>query len=270
MDKSPNESIRLPQAPEAIPAGDPRVTEVTKQIEAYHRQIPLGLRSLPDAQERCLQYLFEAEQAMTPPVVRPQLIQSRLLLTRIHSELARATMTQTAFVLIATVLYACAGVLAVLFHLGAVGGAPTAEELNKQLFLGVPRPVLLWALIGTFTSMLLRCLHSPFADRTEALRWMLFRPVVGVVMGVVMYLMVIAGLLVLAGTREARTPELLWIIAFVGSFSDTLSINPLQRLLGRFRPVDWSVRRRPAEDVAGVVGVVGPRPGQRDGGARVT
>ncbi len=53
-------------------------------------------------------------------------------------------------------------------------------------------------------------------------------------MGVLTYLMVIAGLIVFAGTANTQTPELIWIIAFIGSFSDNLSINLLQKLLGRF------------------------------------
>src|SRR4029077_18040589 len=36
-----------------------------------------------------------------------------------------------------------------------------------------------------------------------------------------------------AGGANPKSPELLWVIAFVGSFSDTLSINLLQRVLGQ-------------------------------------
>jgi hypothetical protein len=57
MEKTPSDPSRLPHSAEIIPPGDPRVTEVTKQIEAYYRQIPVELRSLPELQERCLQYL---------------------------------------------------------------------------------------------------------------------------------------------------------------------------------------------------------------------
>ncbi len=57
-------------------------------------------------------------------------------------------------------------------------------------------------------------------------------------MGVLTYLMLKAGLLVFTGQGTAQAPELLWVIAFVGSFSDTLSINLLQRLLGRFEPIN--------------------------------
>ena len=88
--------------------------------------------------------------------------------------------------------------------------------------------------------MLLRAGHFPFADRTEAIRWLLFRPIVGIVMGVLTYLMVIAGLIVFAGKADLQTPELIWVIAFGGSFSDTLSVTLLQKLLGRFEPVESS------------------------------
>jgi hypothetical protein len=62
-------------------------------------------------------------------------------------------------------------------------------------------------------------------------------PIVGVVMGVLTYLMVVTGLLVFAGSVSPKSPELLQVLAFVGSFSDTLSINLLQRILGQFQTI---------------------------------
>jgi hypothetical protein len=62
----------------------------------------------------------------------------------------------------------------------------------------------------------------------------MFRPIVGIVMGTLTYMMVVAGLLVFAQEAQPKTPELLWVVAFIGSFSDTLSIKLLQRVLGRF------------------------------------
>ena len=86
--------------------------------------------------------------------------------------------------------------------------------------------------------MLLRAGQLPFANQWDAFRWLMFRPIVGVVMGILTYLMVTAGLIVFAGSSQTRTPELLWVIAFVGSFSDTLSITLLQKMVGRFKPVE--------------------------------
>jgi hypothetical protein len=173
--------------------------------------------------------------------------------------------TRTAFLVLAGVIYAAGAALGLLLQFGALGSSLTAHELNQQLILGVPRPILLWAIIGTFAGMLMRAGHFPFADRGEALRWMLLRPVVGVVTGVLMYLAVIAGLLVFVGASEPQTPELLWIIAFAGGFSDTLSVGLLQKLLGRFRPVDLSLRRRPAEESSSVVSLAALRMSHRDG-----
>lgn len=59
-------------------------------------------------------------------------------------------------------------------------------------------------------------------------------------MGVLTYLMVVTGLIIFAGNTKTSTPELIWVIAFVGSFSDTLSINLLQKILGQFSPVENS------------------------------
>ena len=67
-------------------------------------------------------------------------------------------------------------------------------------------------------------------------------------MGVLTYLMVTAGLIVFAGTANTQTPELLWIIAFVGSFSDNLSINLLQKILGKFVVENDKIRKDVVEN----------------------
>ena len=49
-------------------------------------------------------------------------------------------------------------------------------------------PIIIWntsicidlVLIGSFTSVVLRAGQTPFVDFDEAIRWMLFRPIVGV------------------------------------------------------------------------------------------
>lgn len=55
-------------------------------------------------------------------------------------------------------------------------------------------------------------------------------------MGALIYLMLTTGLIVFAGSSRTQTPELIWIIAFIGSFSDTISTNLLQKIIGTITP----------------------------------
>ena len=74
--------------------------------------------------------------------------------------------------------------------------------LNAQLLFGIPQPVLIWAAIGSFTSMLLRAGQTPFEDPSEVIIWIFSRPLVGVVMGALTYLLVTTGLIVFVGSAQ--------------------------------------------------------------------
>jgi len=162
------------------------------------------------------------------------MIDARLDIARIEIEIRRSQSSKTSFIVVATIVYIFAIAVAGFISAGIITTGVEAKVLNSELIMGIPLPIWIWGVIGSLTSMLFRAGYFPFTDRSEALRWLLFRPIVGVVMGVLTYLMVTAGLIVFAGNANTQTPELLWIIAFVGSFSDNLSINLLQTVLGKF------------------------------------
>jgi hypothetical protein len=119
-------------------------------------------------------------------------------------------------------------------------------SFEATTFMGIPAAVWLWALIGTLTSMLLRAGAKPFADRVEAKRWLVYRPVVGVVMGVMIYLLLQAGLIVFTDQGQTQTEELVWVVAFFGGFSDSFSVNLLNRILGAGEEQAATRDRQPA------------------------
>ena len=156
--------------------------------------------------------------------------------TRLQIEMTRTESAKTSFLVVVMMVYIFSALAGTAVTFDLVDLSSPASQLNQQLVMGIPKPVWVWAIIGSFTSMLLRAGSFPFSNRIEAIRWLLFRPVVGVVMGVMTYLMLTAWLIVFAGSSTTQTPELIWVIAFVGSFSDTLSVNLLQKVIGRFEP----------------------------------
>jgi hypothetical protein len=210
------------------------------EIEKLNDRIVRELQSSPTAQRSSLDALSLAaneleERSEGPGLTLFDLLAVRRRLSLVDIELARASTRRFSTKVVAMLIYAVAVGTAILVWTGVLNVDEGSAALNEELFLGVPTPVWIWAAIGSFTSMLLRAGQSSFKDKSEAIRWMIYRPVVGLVMGVLIYLMLVAGLIVFAGSPDTQAPELIWVVAFVGSFSDTISVDLLQRLLGRFK-----------------------------------
>lgn len=244
--------VRIDFNPEKLNESDvQRAQGLRSMLDDYYMQIPDQLRDLPGAQERCLELLSAAEQCLTPPIFRANIINARLALTKIDIEIRRSKSAKSSFGIVVFIVYLFAVMVFVGMQSGILSVNIDGKTMNSQLVMGIPLPIVVWSIIGSLTSMLIRAGNFPFADRTEAMRWLFFRPIVGLVMGVLTYLMVVAGLIVFAGNANPQTPELLWVIAFVGSFSDTLSINLLEKLLGKFEAAKFT---RKSDEKSGAAG----------------
>jgi len=245
-----NEQVVLPQAPEeeALGREDKVLRLLEAQTDSLWREIPRLFPGSPKTQKRCLEYLLEADSILgyaSPS--RADIIECRLALTKIRIEWSRVRGSRKASTIVLLIVYTFVALGFAAFRSGLLTSGGTAADLNRQLVMGVPLPVLIWATIGAFTSMLLRAEEFPFVDLFVALRWFLFRPIVGIVMGVLTYLLVTAGLVVFSGSAQTQVPELIWVIAFVGGFSDILSRSLLQGILGQFKPVEASAGSKEQE-----------------------
>ncbi len=208
---------------------------IHQRIGQLWQEVPRRLRHFPESQARCLDHLSAAETALLPTTLtRERIIDARRAIATIDIELQRQRTSFVSLVIVACVVYLFVAAMAGFYATTDLFADQSAEAFNAIRFGGIPLPVLLWAVVGSLTSMLFRAGSYPFGTFLEALRWLIFRPLVGVVMGVLTYLMVKAGLIVFAADGETRAPELIWVIAFIGAFSDTLSVRLMQRLLGRF------------------------------------
>src|SRR5262249_39555443 len=83
-------------------------------------------------------------------------------------------------------------------------GDDPLSDLRVPL-IGIPWPVLVWSLIGSFAAMIYRFNKNPIYDFGDAVKWMLTRPVQGVVLGAAFYLVVVSGLFLLGG--RGTSPE---------------------------------------------------------------
>jgi hypothetical protein len=110
------------------------------------------------------------------------------------------------------------------------------EETNIDILM-IPLPVVIWSYIGSLAAMLYRFNKTTDVEMADPLRWMFTRPVMGVVMGVVSFLILKVGLVSVGSTVKPDTigkEEFVWLFAFIAGFSDRYSDAILQTLVGRF------------------------------------
>jgi peptidoglycan/LPS O-acetylase OafA/YrhL len=95
----------------------------------------------------------------------------------------------------------------------------------------VPVPILVWAFLGGMVGVLY---HLAFR-KTQVSRfytWLVAKPVVGMIMGAIVYFLAVSGELALNGKTEIQNIELLNVLAFFGGFSDRYSVDLLDRITG--------------------------------------
>jgi len=104
--------------------------------------------------------------------------------------------------------------------------------------LGVPWCVLFWSFVGSFAAILYRFTNAGDQELEDPLRWLFSRPLTGIVMGSITYLVIKAGFLTLgsapAGGGTLGSNDVMWLVAFLAGFSDRFADSLLQSLVGRF------------------------------------
>lgn len=101
----------------------------------------------------------------------------------------------------------------------------------------VPVAVLEWGFVGGATGVLFRVAY-PQEAKVAPVRfatWVVAKPVVGMVMGGIVYFPAVSGELALNGKGTIQNVQFLNVLAFVGGFSDRFSIELIDRLVDRRR-----------------------------------
>lgn len=99
----------------------------------------------------------------------------------------------------------------------------------------IPITVLMWSSIGSFTALAYRFNKSGDTELGNPLRWLITRPLAGIVMGIIAYLLLKVGIVNLSPdkTISLATNELTWLLAFLAGFSDRFSESILKTAIGR-------------------------------------
>jgi hypothetical protein len=134
--------------------------------------------------------------------------------------------------------------VAVLVSLFSIVGIGIFVFVNKDKEIGeigmlhLSPQILLWSFIGSLAAILYRFTYAGDSELNDPLRWLFARPLMGVIMGTIAYLVLKAGFITLQEGSSARGTKLneqvLWLIAFLAGFSDRFSDMLLRNTVGRF------------------------------------
>jgi|GEM_PF-6835071 len=105
--------------------------------------------------------------------------------------------------------------------------------------LGVPVSVIIWASLGSLGAILYRFYTRQPGRLVDEVRWLVARPIIGIIMGALGYLTVLSGIFAFGGASAADAasnsrPQLMWLVAFLGGFSDRFFESVIDGVIGRF------------------------------------
>ncbi len=130
-----------------------------------------------------------------------------------------------------------------LFNTATGGRTVFESQFNTVIILGVPLSVLVWGAAGSLAAILYRFYKTPQGERVQwgyEFRWLLARPLIGIIMAAVAYVALFAGVFVLEGAATGmetaagvRRPELFYVIAFLAGFSDKFYEGIIELLTSR-------------------------------------
>lgn len=130
-----------------------------------------------------------------------------------------------------------------LFNAVTGSSATFESQFNTVIILGVPLSVLVWGAGGSLAAILYRFYKTPQSERVQwgyEFRWLLARPLIGIIMAAVAYVALFAGVFVLEGAATGmetaagvRRPELFYVVAFLAGFSDKFYEGIIELLTSR-------------------------------------
>lgn len=98
------------------------------------------------------------------------------------------------------------------------------------IIMYVPVPILEWAFVGSMVGVLYRLAYRKkvWDSHLGLYTWVIAKPIIGLVMGALVYFLALGGGKLLGAPADAlKGEQVYWlnVIAFIGGFSDKLSIG---------------------------------------------
>ena len=117
-------------------------------------------------------------------------------------------------------------------------GIVSALLWNKPdpIIMYVPVPILEWAFVGSMIAVLYHLAYRKkvWDSNLGLYTWVIAKPIIGLVMGALVYFLALGGGKLLNAPADAfKGDQIHWLnaIAFIGGFSDELSIGLINRIV---------------------------------------
>ncbi|OGL02615.1 MAG: hypothetical protein A3E31_17520 [Candidatus Rokubacteria bacterium RIFCSPHIGHO2_12_FULL_73_22] len=129
-----------------------------------------------------------------------------------------------------TVAFACA-----LFALVGVVVYLLWNRPTEPIVLFVPVYILVWGLLGGGVGVLHRLAFHRGDGKLgpELFTWVVAKPIIGMVMGGIVYFLAVSGELFLNGRTQITNIHFLNVLAFIAGFSDRFSIDVIDRVAAK-------------------------------------
>lgn len=206
-------------------------------IEEYFHLVAEALADEPQLQYEALDHLknakykLEADDGMHPSWA---LSEAQYQVHLVHVKVARAQDIREGERKLSWIGPAIIVVYVVAVIIAVSLGSEYLTSSATIPLLQVPISAVLWAALGSLSAILYRFYHAKLAAGgiSMEIRWLIARPLIGIIMGTVCYMIVDSGL---SGdvTAGSQSPQLLLVIAFLGGFSDRFFESILDAVVGK-------------------------------------
>lgn len=104
----------------------------------------------------------------------------------------------------------------------------------KLPLINIPLSIIIWGFIGSFASMNYRFNKKPISDFGDTIKWLITRPMQGVILSSAFYLALISGLFLITDGNTTNRPEVFLFLAFLIGFSDKFVDKVFKILVNKF------------------------------------
>ncbi|HRJ76761.1 MAG TPA: hypothetical protein PLX90_12240 [Anaerolineales bacterium] len=214
--------------------------QLLEKIDQYFDLVAETLHDNPSLQEEMLKRLQEAKAILRDKTNEPDwtLSRAQFEVRRVHVAISREQQIQNGekrlrwIIPVLVIVY-----IALIVTIILLGGNVWSDTTTIPL-IGVPASILIWSAIGSLAAILYRFYTRQRTRISDEIRWLIARPIIGIIMGALAYLAILSGLFIFgtaAGvetTGDAR-PQLLWMVAFLGGFSDKFFESIINAIVGK-------------------------------------
>jgi hypothetical protein len=218
------------------------LVQLRDKVEQYFDIAAEALHDNPTLQEEIIRSLQEIKEELRVIGKKPLsyvISEQQFNLRKIHVAIASEQKIQQGERWLIWVVPILVIVYIVMIILTIVFGDNVWLQTSTIPVIGVPISVVIWAAIGSIAAILYRFYTRKRGRLYDEVRWLIARPVIGIIMGSFAYLVILSGLLVFGDGTNNETlsttprPQLLWLVAFLGGFSDKFYQAIIRLVVGR-------------------------------------